>query len=131
MKSIGDQLKAIQKKSMENAEKVYRETMFEVSYGTIFATPVLDGFLIGGWLSGYAFDNTQHGKQGAQESVSSLTHAVNSLSINQSFYFVNPLPYAYKIEYEGHSARAPEGMLRKNLLKFEDIAQEKINKYRV
>ena len=130
-KSIGDQLKAIQKQSMTAAEKVYKETMFELSYGVIFDTPVLDGFLIGGWLSGYSFDNEQHNDTGAAESTGRLSTAVESLTLDKSFYFINPLPYAYRIEYEGHSKRRPEGMLRKNLREFENVAQDKINKYKV
>jgi hypothetical protein len=32
-------------------------------------------------------------------------------------YLTNNLPYAYTIEYDGHSDQAPEGMVRSNLIR--------------
>ena len=32
-------------------------------------------------------------------------------------FLTNNLPYAHRIEFEGHSGQAPEGMVRKNLIR--------------
>lgn len=32
-------------------------------------------------------------------------------------YLTNNLPYAYRIEFDGHSGQAPEGMVRKNIIR--------------
>ena len=32
-------------------------------------------------------------------------------------YLTNNLPYAYTVEYDGHSGQAPEGMVRNNLIR--------------
>ena len=41
-----------------------------------------------------------------------------------SFYLTNNSPYAERIEYEGHSTQAPDGMVRINAIKFQQTLNE-------
>lgn len=42
----------------------------------------------------------------------------------------NSLPYAIKLEYEGHSSQTPNGMVRLNVARFKTIIAEEVAKLR-
>ncbi|RON33721.1 hypothetical protein [Pseudomonas brassicacearum] len=56
-------------------------------------------------------------------SVAVLRTQVQSLTIGQTAYLVNNLPYAVPLEY-GHSKQAPGGMVRITLARFQQIVDE-------
>jgi len=58
-------------------------------------------------------------------SIAVLRTQVQSLSIGQTAYLVNNLPYAVPLEY-GHSRQAPGGMVRIALARFQQIVDEAI-----
>ena len=131
MTSIASQLKAIQAKSMMKAEAVYRESMFEVSTRIIFRSPVRDGLFINNWLSSYEYDKSTHDikdKSGAKSS-GALIKKQSGLTLDHSFYFMNSLPYAERLE-NGWSQQAADGMVKRSLAEFDSIVQETINKYK-
>jgi len=48
---------------------------------------------------------------------------------DEDVYFVNNLPYVLPVEYDGHShTKAPAGMARKNVIRFQKIIREQIAK---
>ncbi|MNJ81742.1 hypothetical protein D3C77_807050 [compost metagenome] len=55
---------------------------------------------------------------------------VQALTIGQTAFIVNNLPYAIPLEY-GHSSQAPAGMVRVTLANFQRIVDEAIRKNRV
>lgn len=61
-------------------------------------------------------------------SVAVLRTQVQSLTIGQTAYLVNNLPYAVPLEY-GHSKQAPGGMVRITLARFQQIVDEAIRKH--
>lgn len=85
-------------------------------------TPVLHGALKGSWQAGQTStqfsDNTPLDPTGVYAKQMIIT-AVRALPMDTDWeiWFGNVKPYARRIEYEGHSAKAPTGMLRKNIVK--------------
>ncbi|VVM95725.1 hypothetical protein [Pseudomonas fluorescens] len=63
-------------------------------------------------------------------SVAVLRAQVQSLTIGQTAYLVNNLPYAVPLEY-GHSKQAPGGMVRITLARFQQIVDEAIRNNQV
>ncbi|KAA0983308.1 hypothetical protein [Pseudomonas sp. ANT_J28] len=63
-------------------------------------------------------------------SVAVLRTQVQSLTIGQTAYLVNNLPYAVPLEY-GHSKQAPGGMVRITLARFQQIVDEAIRNNQV
>jgi hypothetical protein len=61
-------------------------------------------------------------------SVAVLMTQVQALTIGQTAYIVNNLPYAVPLEY-GHSKQAPGGMVRVTLARFQQIVDEAIRKH--
>ncbi len=45
-----------------------------------------------------------------------------------SLWLSNSLPYAWRIEYEGHSSQAPEGMVRRNVTRIQKIVSAELRK---
>jgi len=64
------------------------------------------------------------------EAIAELLALVQTLTIGQTAYIVNNLPYAVPLEY-GHSTQAPNGMVRVTLANFQRIVDEAIRKNRV
>lgn len=62
--------------------------------------------------------------------VAALRAQVSGLTIGQTAYIVNNLPYAIPLEY-GHSKQAPHGMVRVTLANFQRIVDEAIRNNRV
>lgn len=62
--------------------------------------------------------------------VAALKAQVSGLTIGQTAYIVNNLPYAIPLEY-GHSKQAPHGMVRVTLANFQRIVDEAIRNNRV
>jgi hypothetical protein len=61
-------------------------------------------------------------------SVAVLMAQVQSLTIGQTAYIVNNLPYGIPLEY-GHSKQAPHGMIRVTLSHFQQIVDDAIRKH--
>lgn len=62
--------------------------------------------------------------------LAALRAQVSGLTIGQTAYIVNNLPYAIPLEY-GHSKQAPHGMVRVTLANFQRIVDEAIRNNRV
>lgn len=132
MASIEAQLKKIAKKSMVKADAVVRLTINDIANNIIIGSPVLDGLFINNWLSGYSYDRTTHDTKdkSGSKSTGELTQAIASFDNAKTFYFMNSLPYAKRLE-DGHSQEnAPFGMVKINAAKFNTIAQVYVNQYK-
>lgn len=131
MSNIQQQLESISKKSMEKAEKVVRETYFEVFNRTILRSPVDTGVFRGSWLAGLKLDESipRTVQDSSGRLVFSLDNAGDAL-LFKPFYFVNNQRYAKKLE-DGNSQQAPRGMVKIGAAEFETIAQQKINEIRL
>lgn len=111
-------------------DKVRRASILELFQLVILATPVDTGMLRGNWQTSVnapvvgGIDREDKGGSAA------IAEALANLgSLVDVVYMVNSLPYVEKIEYEGHSAQAPEGMVRKNALRWQAIVEAKAKEY--
>lgn len=70
----------------------------------------------GNWQIGIG--NQPSGETGRIDPSGKMTTAVGNMVLEQfkvgakAIYFVNNVPYAYRLEVEGHSQQAPNGMIR-------------------
>lgn len=64
------------------------------------------------------------------ETIAALLNQVQALTIGQTAYIVNNLPYAVPLEY-GHSTQAPSGMVRVTLANFQAIVDQAIRNNQV
>jgi hypothetical protein len=89
-------------------------------------TPVLTGALRANWrFSVGSPDTTVH--DGFSDPTTQITSNIDALVVDtdQRYFFTNPLPYADRIEH-GWSDKAPAGMLRKNMARFQGLLRRRL-----
>ena len=80
------------------------------------STPADTGRLKNNWFPSVNVGSTETTESTGNE----LKARLNSLRITlgDTLYLTNNLPYAGRIEFEGHSKKAPAGMVRINIVKW-------------
>ncbi|WP_217190675.1 hypothetical protein [Pseudomonas shirazica] len=105
--------------------KTEREQNFAVN-GVVAGQGYVGGRFRGNWQ--FSIDTPASGEldridPSGSESIAELMAQVQALSIGQTAYIVNNLPYAIPLEY-GHSAQSPSGMVRVTMANFQRIVKE-------
>ena len=109
---------------MEKYVEVKRMSAFDVSSSIIMETPVKKGVLRNNWfvqIGSPSNETTDDGDKSGQQAIARINAELMGTTIVQDIYLTNNLPYAHRIEYDGHSGQAPEGMVRVNLLRWDSI----------
>ncbi len=106
---------------LENwALETVQGTLFGISNNIIKESPVDTGRFRNNWLASSGRPRrgtlTQTDKSG-NRAVARAGRIVESLEAGDTFYLVNNLPYARRLEF-GSSTQAPSGMLRINVERF-------------
>ncbi|UYA98770.1 hypothetical protein P9A53_gp26 [Xanthomonas phage vB_Xar_IVIA-DoCa6] len=126
MARFQQQLRGFGIKTLDKVDKVRRASVLELFKLVIFSTPVDTGRLRGNWQTtinspaSAAIDRLDMGGGAA------MAEAVANLgSLTDVIWFTNNLPYAERIEYDGWSKQAPEGMVRRHLASWKRIVAAK------
>ena len=133
MLSIRAQIEAIALRRMQDAEEIARVSIIRVANRIITDSPVDKGSFINHWntsISTISYDQSRGENNGGAESISQLTETVESLNLGAKAYFNNPMPYGPRLEYDGWSEKAPNGMVRINTALWSDIVEEEIARRR-
>lgn len=103
-----------------SAEKHLQAATVAIGTMTITKTPVLDGYLKASWnfAVGAPDDSLQ---SGSRNSIRALKGGIRNFNVGDIGYFVNAQPYANRIEYQGHSQGAPQGMMRISIANWQEI----------
>ena len=114
---ITKDINAFKIKAMSQSEAKIKKAFVGLSTDIIMDTPVLSGRLRNNWM-------TSVNKGSSETTESTSNTAVSRASaikfkLGDTLYLTNNLPYAERIEFMGWSAKAPSGMVRKNLLRWE------------
>lgn len=120
------QLRGFGIKALDKVDKVRRASVLELFKLVIMATPVDTGRLRGNWQTTI---NSPAGAATTRDDPSgaaALAEAMANLgSLADVVWFTNNLPYAERIEYEGWSRQAPEGMVRRHIAQWQRIVSAK------
>lgn len=119
-------------KTKKNVNEVIQGTAISLYRSIILDTPVDTGRLVGNWFvtKGSPSTKTVKGVMTAPQAVDRMTKVVEGKESNV-YYLTNNLPYAYRIEYEGWSKnKAPQGMVRKNINRFNALLEQEARKYK-
>ena len=120
------QLRGFGVKALDKVDKVRRASVLELFKLVIMATPVDTGRLRGNWQTAI---NSPAGAATTRDDPSgaaALAEAMANLgSLADVVWFTNNLPYAERIEYEGWSRQAPEGMVRRHIAQWQRIVSAK------
>ncbi|WP_281211794.1 hypothetical protein [Pseudomonas fulva] len=107
--------------------KTERDQNFYVN-GLVSGQGYVGGRFRGNWqfsIDSPATEELDRIDPSGSETIAALLSQVQALTIGQTAYVVNNLPYAIPLEY-GHSTQAPAGMVRVTLANFQRIVDEAI-----
>lgn len=112
--------------------KTERDQNFNVN-GLVAGKDYVGGRFRGNWQ--FSIDTPADGvldqvDRSGNVSIAVLKAQVEALTIGQTAYIVNNLPYGIALEY-GHSKQAPSGMIRVTLARFQQIVDEAIRNNQV
>jgi hypothetical protein len=116
-------------KTSKEVEDVRRGVCIKLFNAVILDTPVDTGRLRGNWRCStqkpdYLHNVETYDPSGA-ETITKVAEIVNQSSGDVSVFLTNSLPYAARIEFDGWShTKAPEGMVRKNVVRFDGLVHE-------
>ena len=116
---IEKQIQAFNVKAMAQSEAKIKKAFMGLSTDIIMDTPVLSGRLRNNWFPSVN-EGTDKTTNYTGEKGVAATNRVSAIKfkLGDTLYLTNNLPYAKRIEFDGWSAKAPSGMVRKNLLKW-------------
>lgn len=125
-------VRAFCEKAKKNPETVMRSVSIKLFSAVIKASPVDTGRFRMNWQtsgpvipSGLIAGVDVTGNK----AVASATTFITNTPVWQEFTLTNNLPYAQRLEY-GYSKQAPSGMVRVNVLRFQQLINEEAAKVR-
>jgi hypothetical protein len=133
--SFGKDLERFQDKVEHVTVNVYRSSVFDLFSAVVMSTPVDKGTLRGSWFVSIGpglftgFKGARIADAGGSATVGKIRYKVGKLEADNTVYLTNNLPYGPRIEFDGHSGKAPEGMVRINAARWEDIVKANARKY--
>jgi hypothetical protein len=125
MATFENQMKAFANLTEDKANKVFRKTCLDLSSGIIQSTPVDTGRARNNWfpnINTFSSGTTDEEDKSGAKAISKVAGVATSIKIGQTFTLTNNLDYIDRLEY-GWSNKAPQGMVRLNLLRFDSILQ--------
>ena len=117
-------------KATEAPETIVRGTAIKLFSGIIKSSPVDEGTFRANWFVSGESPSTQvnESASGAEAGILARTQSdVNALIDWEAITLTNNLPYARRLEF-GYSDQAPQGMVRVNAIRFNELIKEEARK---
>ena len=117
-------------KAKKNPEKVMRQVSIKLFSAIIKASPVDTGRFRMNWMASGgtpASGVTDATDKSGNAATGNATSFVLKATDWREFTLTNNLPYAQRLEY-GWSQQAPQGMVRINVSRFQQLINEEANK---
>lgn len=117
-------------KAKKNPEKVMRQVSIKLFSAIIKATPVDTGRAKNNWFASGrtpSSGTTDATDKSGNIAIGNATSFVLKAADWREFTLTNNLPYAQRLEY-GWSQQAPQGFVRVNVSRFQQLINEEANK---
>lgn len=138
--SFGDDIKKLCDKSKARIGDVVSKTAFDMQSSMVMLSPVDTGRLRANWQCGMDAINPDHGQPPGSDARARTAQALSNWKPGQTIFLTNSLPYARVVEYGlygkppgsangpktrgGYSIRAPQGMVRLTVQRFDVFFRE-------
>lgn len=129
--SFTTDLSKFKKKAMQDYSKVRRTAAISLFSSVVMETPVDKGVLRNNWfasIGNVSSETTTEVDTQGNETIKRIENAIKGEKLTDPIFLTNNLPYAATIEYDGHSQQAPQGMVRINAARWDEIVKEAIKK---
>jgi hypothetical protein len=112
--------------ALKRVDRIRRASALEVMKLIIYATPVDTGRARGNWQISLNAPMTVVTGRDDRGGGAVMAEAMANLgSLTDVVWMTNNLPYIKKLEYDGHSQQAPNGMFRKAVARWDEIVTAK------
>lgn len=131
--SFSAQLSRFSKKTTDNLDRTRRTVIIKLFSAVIQDTPVLSGRLRGNWQTSIGSPVTSViGVRDMAAAVAEVQAMAQRSQLTDTVFLRNNLPYAYRIEFDGWShTKAPQGMMRRNVARFQRLLNEAVREGRL
>ena len=113
---ISQEIKSFSVKAMATSEAKIKKAFMGLSTDIIMDTPVLSGRLRNNWMVSVNQGSNQTTNETSNQAIGRVSAV--KFKLGDTLYLTNNLPYAKRIEFDNWSAKAPAGMVRKNILRW-------------
>ena len=114
---IEKQIQAFNVKAMAQSETKIKKAFMGLSTDIIMDTPVLSGRLRNNWMVSVNQGTNETTDETSNQAIGRVSSV--KFKLGDTLYLTNNLPYAKRIEFDNWSAKAPAGMCRKNIIRWE------------
>lgn len=125
--TFGSDLEKFRKKTTEKIIIVKRTASFDLFSSIVISTPVDKGVLRNNWFVSIGrpnlTTNPEDDATSEQQVLERMRSILQDTTLAADIVFTNNLPYAVPIEFDGHSWRRPEGMVRVNSVRWDTIVK--------
>lgn len=132
--SFEGDIKAFGLKLNKASDRMVKGVEIALFSAVIQDTPVDQGRLVGNWQVTFgqpATGTINEDDPGRSGTLGKMTSVVNSKNGGRVTWMSNNVPYAVPIEYGGSQGKAPQGMVRKNVTRFNKLVKEQESKTRI
>lgn len=130
--SFSAQISQYSKGTRDKIDRIRRGITLKLLGAVVMDTPVLSGRLRGNWRVSEGtpvLDAADRVDPSGAVVMNEINAAVQASTGDAAVYLTNNLPYAKRIEYDGWShTKAPEGMVRRNLARFNQLIKVEVTK---
>lgn len=137
MATFDEQIKAFQRKALQNADKTMRSVSIKLFSAVIKSSPVDTGRFRANWqASGISakLGQLEMFDKSGNKTIADVGAYIKSAAKSDQFTLANNLPYAAAIEYGGYgegpkttggfTKQAPQGVVRVNVARFQRLLDE-------
>ena len=127
-------LKKFAEKHGEAADEMVAGVEIALGTAVVMDTPVDVGRLKGNWFPAEGAPSTQSTQEEDKTgslSINRITGYANSQTGGRKTYLTNNLPYAVPIEFGHSKIKAPQGMVRKNVARFQSLVDEQVAEHKL
>lgn len=124
--SFFGEVKKFRIESIDLIRDIKRAAVFQLFSAIVMETPVREGVLRGSWWPTVDIAHTEdinRADTSGSLTVEQIRRAVAAVEMGERVYLTNRQPYAARIEFEGWSGLAPQGMVRVNAARWNLIVR--------
>lgn len=129
--SFTSDLDKFKRRTLDKYSRVKRLSAFDLFAAIVLETPVDKGVLRNNWFASIGTpsdEKTEVEDPSGASTISRIKSSLQGSDLEDDIFFTNNLPYAAPIEFDGISGKAPEGMVRVNVLRWETIVQSNVRR---
>lgn len=131
--SFSVDLRRFNQKTKDSLDRTRRIVIIKLFSAIIKDTPVLTGRLRGNWQT--TINSPATDVIGIRDEAATIAEVQRMAARSKGSDVVilrNNLPYAYRIEFDGWSkVKAPQGMVRRNVVRFQRLLNEAVREGRL